>query len=187
MYAVGKKGWNSIENCFRKFRKKYTDGGMCLNIVSIVYFTLYFSIKYITQIALDKNSSLAKSWSKLNTKRKLDLVDPLPNGLAMASMMLLPRDLNTSFRKTHQIKIILHRIISVVWLTNFLSEIRNLINPRWWVEQQLLSVKRYQNSLQRSDTLMIAHLPITGGWRELVLSEWLSFIRRNSSVSTRQN
>ena len=76
MYAVGKKGWNSIENCFRKFRKKYTDGGMCLNIVSIVYFTLYFSIKYITQIALSKNSSLAKSWSKLNTKRKLDLVDP---------------------------------------------------------------------------------------------------------------
>ena len=126
MYAVGKKGWNSIENCFRKFRKKYTDGGMCLNIVSIVYFTLYFSIKYITQIALDKNSSLAKSWSKLNTKRKLDLVDPLPNGLAMASMMLLPRDLNKSFRKTHQIKIILHRIISVVWLTNFLSEIWSL-------------------------------------------------------------
>ena len=74
-------------------------------------------------------------------------------------------------KNTHS-KIILHRIISVVWLTNFLSEIRNLTNPRWWVEQQLLSVKRYQNSLRRSDTLMIAHLPFTGGWRELVLSEW---------------
>ena len=77
MYAGGKKGWNSIENCFRKFRKKYTDGGMCLNIVSIVYFTLYFSIKYITQIALDKNNTWEKAWSKLNTKRKLDLVHPL--------------------------------------------------------------------------------------------------------------
>ena len=77
------------------------------------------------------------------------------------------------------IKIILHRIISVVWLTNFLSEIRNLINPRWWVEQQLLSVKRYQNSLQRSETLMIAHLPFTGGWRELVLSEWFSLMGKN--------
>ena len=67
-----------------------------------------------------------------------------------------------------RVKIILHRIISVVWLTNFPSEIRNLINPQWWVEQQLLSVKRYQNSLQRSETLMIAHLPITkeggGSW-----------------------
>ena len=40
------------------------------------------------------------------------------------------------------VKIILHRIISVVWLTNFPSEIRNLTNPRWWVEQQFLSVKR---------------------------------------------
>ena len=30
------------------------------------------------------------------------------------------------------IKIILHRIISVVWLTNFLSEIRRHTSPRWW-------------------------------------------------------
>lgn len=44
---------------------------------------------------------------------------------------------------TFSIKIILHRIISVVWLTNFLSEIRNLTKPRWWVEQVILSVKRY--------------------------------------------
>ena len=40
------------------------------------------------------------------------------------------------------IKIILHRIISAVWLTNFLSEIRSLINPRWWGEHLVLSVKR---------------------------------------------
>ena len=45
-------------------------------------------------------------------------------------------------------KIILHRIISVVWLTNFLSEILNLTNPRWWVEQQVLSVKRCRSSLE---------------------------------------
>ena len=47
-----------------------------------------------------------------------------------------------------KVKIILYRFISVVWLTNFLSEIRNLINPRWWVEQQFLSVKRCQNFLE---------------------------------------
>ena len=171
MYAVGKKGWNSIENCFRKFRKKYTDGGMCLNIVSIVYFTLYFSIKYITQIALDKNSSLAKSWSKLNTKRKLDLVDPLPNGLAMASMMLLPRDLNTSFRKTHQIKIILHRIISVVWLTNFLSEILNQsthddeLNNFFWAWRGGRALSR---DLSHWWSLTLP----SGEWRRELLSEW---------------
>ena len=39
-------------------------------------------------------------------------------------------------------KIILHRIISAVWLTDFLSEIRSLINPRWWGEHLVLSVKR---------------------------------------------
>ena len=31
-----------------------------------------------------------------------------------------------------RVKIILHRIISVVWLTNFPSEIRRLTSPRWW-------------------------------------------------------
>ena len=39
-------------------------------------------------------------------------------------------------------KIILHRIISAVWLTDFLSEIRSLINPRWWGKHLFLSVKR---------------------------------------------
>ena len=41
------------------------------------------------------------------------------------------------------VKIILHRIISAVWLTDFLSEIRSLINPRWWGKHLFLSVKRY--------------------------------------------
>ena len=40
------------------------------------------------------------------------------------------------------VKIILHRIISVVWLTDFLSEIWSLINPRWWARPLLLSMKR---------------------------------------------
>ena len=31
-----------------------------------------------------------------------------------------------------EVKIILHRIISVVWLTNFPSEIRRPTSPRWW-------------------------------------------------------
>ena len=58
-----------------------------------------------------------------------------------------------------------------MWLTNFLSEIRNLINPRWWVEQLFLSVKRFPNSfLWRSGTLMIARFSANrecerNGWR----------------------
>ena len=80
-----------------------------------------------------------------------------------------------------QIKIILHRIISVVWLTNFLSEIRNLTNPRWWVEQQFLSVKRCWNFSWRSNTLMIAHLSFKERWKELVLSEWFSQLEFTSS------
>ena len=71
-----------------------------------------------------------------------------------------------------KVKIILYRFISVVWLTNFLSEIRNLINPRWWLEQQFLSVKRCQSSSWRTGALMIAHFPLSGKWKELVLSEW---------------
>ena len=42
------------------------------------------------------------------------------------------------------IKIILHRIISVVWLTDFLSEIWDLINPWWWVMHLILSMKRQE-------------------------------------------
>ena len=41
-------------------------------------------------------------------------------------------------------KIILYRIISVVWLTDFLSEIWNLINPWWWVMHLILSMKRQE-------------------------------------------
>ena len=44
------------------------------------------------------------------------------------------------------IKITLQIVISVVWLTNFLVDIQNLINPRWWVEELLLSGKRCENS-----------------------------------------
>ena len=68
------------------------------------------------------------------------------------------------------VKIILHRIISVVWLTNFLSEILNQsthddeLSSRSWAW-------RGAGALQRSCTLMIAHLPFTGGWRGLLLSE----------------
>ena len=52
-----------------------------------------------------------------------------------------------STTETRLTKIILHRIISVVWLTNFLSEIRSFINPRWWGEHLLLSVKRCQGPI----------------------------------------
>ena len=47
-----------------------------------------------------------------------------------------------------KVKIILQIVISVVWLTNFLSEIQSLINPWWWGEHLLLSMKRYSVSDQ---------------------------------------
>ena len=53
-------------------------------------------------------------------------------------------------------KIILHRFISVVWLTNIMSELRNLIKPLCWVGQPFQSVKRFQSFFGKSDTLMIA-------------------------------
>ena len=49
-------------------------------------------------------------------------------------------------------KIILQRIISVAWLTNVLSEIRNLIKPWWWVEQLFQSVKRFQTFASQKAT-----------------------------------
>ena len=72
------------------------------------------------------------------------------------------------------IEIILLIIISVVWLTNFLSGIWNLINPWWWVEQLLLSVKRCENSCK--DVLHIddRSLPTCGKRMEKLLSEWFS-------------
>ena len=62
----------------------------------------------------------------------------------MLKMSMTLNDENdfSSFCTDKTDKIILNRIISVVWLTSFLSEIRNLTNPRWCVEQQFLSVKR---------------------------------------------
>ena len=49
---------------------------------------------------------------------------------------------NLSFWLLGESKIILHRIISVVWLTDFLSEIWSQIKPRWWVTTGHLSMKR---------------------------------------------
>ena len=50
------------------------------------------------------------------------------------------------------IEIILLIIISVVWLTNFLSGIWNLINPWRWVEQLLLSMKKCEKFCKMSYT-----------------------------------
>ena len=56
-----------------------------------------------------------------------------------------------------RVKIILHRIISVVWLTNFPSEIRRLTSPRWWAVSLFLSVKRCGDRLlAKNRILMIA-------------------------------
>ena len=74
----------------------------------------------------------------------------------------------------YNIKIILQIVISVVWLTNFLSEIRNLINPWWWVEQLLLSVKRCENSCKDISHIDDRLLPTCGKQMEKLLSEWSS-------------
>ena len=71
----------------------------------------------------------------------------------------------------YNIKIILQIVISVVWLTNFLSEIQNLINPWWWVEQLLLSVKRCENSCKDVLHIDVARYPLVGSeWRSCCLS-----------------
>ena len=56
-------------------------------------------------------------------------------------MILEPRDLMKLLGKPLLSKIILHRIISVVWLTNFLSEIRSLSSHDDETDLQFLSVK----------------------------------------------
>jgi hypothetical protein len=53
-----------------------------------------------------------------------------------------PRVTSTAQRATF--KIILHRIISVVWLTNFLSEIRSLSNHDDETQFRILSVKPFR-------------------------------------------
>ena len=77
-------------------------------------------------------------------------------------------------------KIILDRIISVVWLTNFLSEIWSLINPWWWGEHLLLSKKscRVPALLRGACALMIAcSLPYAGDrWRSCSLSGIRKFL-----------
>ena len=42
------------------------------------------------------------------------------------------------------------------FLTNIMSELCNLIKPRWWVGQPFQSVKMFQSFFGKSDTLMIA-------------------------------
>ena len=61
-----------------------------------------------------------------------------------------------------------------MWLTNFLSEIRNLINPWWWVEQLFLSVKRCENSCKDISHIDDRLLPTCGKQMEKLLSEWFS-------------
>ena len=78
------------------------------------------------------------------------------------------------FVNSYKFKIILQIVISAVWLTNFLSEIRNLINPWWWVEQLLLSVKRCENSCKDISHIDDRLLPTCGKQMEKLLSEWFS-------------
>ena len=70
-------------------------------------------------------------------------------------------------------KIILHRIISVVWLTNFLSEIRSLSNHDDAIQFRILSVK-----LQCFWSLMIAHCSImsSDGWGIVWVAYHMSFL-----------
>ena len=57
-----------------------------------------------------------------------------------------------------------------MWLTNFLSEIRNLIKSRWWVGQLFSSAKRFQTTFVESETLMITCFRCSSKWRRCFLS-----------------
>ena len=82
------------------------------------------------------------------------------------------------------VKIILHRIISVVWITIFLSENRSLCSPVDEVKHWLLSVKRIKGFLIGNPlSLMIANIPFHQGmWLELAHSEGYYYIITQRSV-----
>ena len=75
-------------------------------------------------------------------------------------------------------KIILHRIISVVWLTNFLSEIRSLSNHDDETQFHILSVKPIEK-LQCFWSLMIAHCSTTSsdGWGIVWVASYIKEIQ----------
>ena len=78
-----------------------------------------------------------------------------------------------------KVKIILHRIISVVWLTIFLSENRSLTQPRWWGKvscSERENVQVASVSAVAYWTLMIARLSLSEWRRSSRLSEWLKAI-----------
>ena len=93
---------------------------------------------------LELMSTFTINWRELNIKFCQNLPSLQHSGV---SKHVWPGKHSNGSDIVEKSKIILHRIISVVWLTNFLSEIRNLTNSRWWGEQLFLSVKRCQNSL----------------------------------------
>ena len=78
-------------------------------------------------------------------KRKVPTIDAQPlskdaeQNSIKTSCLGCPRLESTAQKPTS--KIILHRIISVVWLTNFLSEIRSLSNHDDETQFRILSVK----------------------------------------------
>ena len=74
----------------------------------------------------------------------------------------------------NNIKIILQIGIFVIWLTDFLSDIRNLINPPWRFEQILLSMKRCENSCKDVSHSDDYSLLTCGRWTEKLLSDWFS-------------
>ena len=74
----------------------------------------------------------------------------------------------------NNIKIILQIGIFVIWLTDFLSDIRNLINPPWRFEQILLSMKRCENSCKDVSHSDDCSLLTCGRWTEKLLSDWFS-------------
>ena len=74
----------------------------------------------------------------------------------------------------NNIKIILQIGIFVIWLTDFLSDIRNLINPPWRFEQILLSMKRCENSCKDVSHSDDCSLLTCGRRTEKLLSDWFS-------------
>ena len=76
------------------------------------------------------------------------------------------------------VKIILHRIISVVWLTNFPSEIRRLTSPRWWAVPLFPEREKVRGPAFNRETCIDDRLPLPCALaKEKMPAEWLLYFK----------
>ena len=125
----------------REHKRQHTDG------VGIRFFYLLWWLDLKPTARSLCNSHLLGFFNQVAPKQKRKVptnnAQPLSKDAEQNSIKTsclgCPRVLSTDQRAVS--KIILHRIISVVWLTNFLSEIRSLSNHDDETQFRILSVK----------------------------------------------